>query len=188
MEWIFHNESKDSQPVHYLYKVQDDHPETVQGGHPVGSLGNLAGHKVSILPHPKTRRHHCFLQGRWKNTTYSFRTLPFGLSTATKTFTRIKRPISLHYKNMGITLFLYLDDDLILVESCMQAKIDGMMIVSHLQKLGFILDLNRMQVWTCTGVHSSRSYSITREMKISLPMDKVQAMKAQALRVALLLM
>ena len=39
-----HNESEASQPVHYLFKIQEDHPKTDQGGQLPGSLGSLTGH------------------------------------------------------------------------------------------------------------------------------------------------
>ena len=42
---------------------------------------------------PTASRHHCFLHFQWKGKVYQFRTLPFGLSTAPKTFTRVMKPI-----------------------------------------------------------------------------------------------
>ena len=75
---------------------------------------------------------------------------------------------------MDITLFLYLNDALILIESCMQARIDGQRVSSLLQRLGFVLSLEKYQfrptqVFTQVGVPFD-----TREMTISLPVDMVQ--------------
>ena len=42
---------------------------------------------------PIARRHHCLLCFRWKGKVYWFRTLPFSLSTAPKTFMKVKKPI-----------------------------------------------------------------------------------------------
>ena len=56
-EWddSLHNESEAFTPVQYLYKIQGDHPNADQGGHPPRSLGSLTEHHVSILPHPNSR-------------------------------------------------------------------------------------------------------------------------------------
>ena len=60
------------------------------------------------------RSHYCFLHFRWRGKVYQFRTLPFGPSTAPKTFTRVTKPILHQYQRMGTTVFLYLDDALVL--------------------------------------------------------------------------
>ena len=42
---------KTAEPVHYLHKVQNDHPEADRGGNSSRTMGRLTQHQVSILPH-----------------------------------------------------------------------------------------------------------------------------------------
>ena len=66
---------------------------------------------------PMARRHCCFLCFRWRGKVYQFRTLPFGLSTALKTILMVMKPILLHCQKMGITVFVHMDDALVLTKS-----------------------------------------------------------------------
>ena len=95
---------------------------------------------------PITKRHHCFLCFQWKGKVYQFKTLPFGLSTTPMPFTKVRKPILYLCQKMGITIFLYLDDALLLANSYTQAKEDGQRVVQLLQKLGFVLSLEKCQV------------------------------------------
>ena len=129
--------------------------------------------------------HCCFLHFKWKNIIYQFRTLPFGLPTAPRSFTRVMRPISLHCQKMRIIQFLYLDNVVILAESFSQARVDGERVTSLLQRLGFILSHNRCQAEpTEVFTHLFLRFSIG-EMTISLHRENVQMVKAQASRVVL---
>ena len=54
------NESDTSQPVHYLYEIQDDYPKAAQGGHlPVSWVVSL-GIKSACCHIPIARMHHFF--------------------------------------------------------------------------------------------------------------------------------
>ena len=129
---------------------------------------------------PMHRRHRCFLRFRYKGKVYQFKTLPFGLSTAPKTFTRCTRPILLYCRKLGITLFLYLDDALVLGDTYDQAKTNGRIVAKLLLDLGFVLSLEKCnfeptQVFTHLGVTWN-----TKTMMLSLPQEKVQAIQKQA--------
>ena len=129
---------------------------------------------------PMHHRHRCFLHFRYKGKVYQFKTLPFGLSTALKTFTRCTRPILLYYRKLGIMLFLYLDDALVLGNTYDQAKTNGRIIAKLLLDLSFILSLEKcnfepMQVFMHLGVTWN-----TKTMMLSLPQEKVQAIQKQA--------
>ena len=88
-------------------------------------------------------RHRCFLCFRYKGKVYQFKTLPFSLSTAPKTFTRCTWPILLYCRKLGIMLLLYLDDALALGNTYDQAKTNGGIVAKLLLDLGFILSLEK---------------------------------------------
>ena len=49
--------------------------------------------------------------------TYRFKSLPFGLSTAPRTFTRIVKVVAEHFRRKGVSVFVYLDDWLLTAPS-----------------------------------------------------------------------
>jgi len=69
---------------------------------------------LHIPIHPDHRR---FLAFRYKQVSYRFRALPFGLSTAPRVFTRVTRSILAFLRMKGITVFAYIDDWLIVADS-----------------------------------------------------------------------
>ena len=88
--------------------------------------------------------------------------------------------ILLQYQKVGITLFLHLDNALILADKYAWARTDSQRIVPLLWKLGFVLSLIKgkfkpMQLITYLGLTFN-----TREMTESLPLDKVLAIKSWA--------
>ena len=122
------------------------------------SLGSLAGHQVSMLPHPNSKEAPMFSLLQMENTIYQFRTLPFCLTTVPKTFTRIAKSISLHCQKMAITPFQDLDNGLQLAELHMQAGIDGQRVASLLQKLGCLLSQDKCQLKPTKAFTHLRSY------------------------------
>ena len=129
---------------------------------------------------PMHCRHRCLLRFRYKGKVYQFKTLPFGLSMAPKTFTQCTWPILLYCCKLGIMLLLYLDDVLVLGDTYNQAKTNGRIIAKLLLDLSFILSLEKcnfepMQVFMHLGVMWN-----TKMMMLLLPQEKVQAIQKQA--------
>ena len=58
-----------------------------------------------------------YLRFRWKEKTYQFNCLPFGLSCAPWVFTKITKAATSVLREMGIRLIVYIDDMLIMAES-----------------------------------------------------------------------
>ena len=133
---------------------------------------------------PIARRHQCFLHFHQKGKVYQFKTLPFGVSTAPKNFTRIMKPILHLCQKMGITIFLYLDDVLVLATSHTQAKEEWQRVMQLLQKLEFVLRLVKGQLEPTPEFTYLDLVFNTQNMNLALPWDKVLAIKAQAAKVA----
>ena len=86
---------------------------------------------------------------------------------------------------MGITIFLYLDNALVLASSYTQAKEGRQKVVQLLQKLGFVLSLEKCQLEPTQEFTHLGLVINTQNMTLSLLQDKVLAIKAKAARVAL---
>ena len=93
------------------------------------------------------------------------------------------KPILLQCQKMGVTLFLYLDDALVLANFYTQVKEDGQRVVQLLLKLGFMLILEKCQLEpTQEFTHLGLVFN-TNDRALSQPQDKVLAIKTQAAKV-----
>ena len=61
--------------------------------------------------------HHQYLRFRWLGQAYQFKALPFGLSSAPRVFTKTLAPLVAWLRLMGVQLYPYLNDILLLGES-----------------------------------------------------------------------
>ena len=145
-----------SHPIHYLYKVHDDHHRTNQEGHLPGSLGSHTGHQVTILPHPNSRKIPMFSPIQAEKYYIPVQDLSFQLMNSSRDF----------YKNYKspLTPLLKEGNNSVSVSGCCsysgrtmhQDRTDGWRVASSFQKLAFILNQDKCQF--DTSVHSPRSY------------------------------
>lgn len=76
--------------------------------------------KDAYLTVPVLKTQWKFVRFIWRSTVFQFKCLPFGLSSAPRTFTKLLKPVITFLRKEGIRLIVYLDDILIVGES--QAK------------------------------------------------------------------
>ncbi len=113
----------------------------------------------------------------WRGTTYEWTCLPFGLGTAPKTFTRVAKCIVVECKKLGITIYLYLDDGLILAMTYEKALADTKIVLDLLERAGFLVSWNKCalvpsQQFTFLGLNWN-----TVDMTISVPEDKLEKIR-----------
>ena len=89
---------------------------------------------------PADRR---FLSFQLHGRNYLFRTLPFGLSTAPRVFTRVARVFGAYLRRLGIQIFMYLDDWLIVAESRDLAARDTARVVQEAGNFGWVINLEK---------------------------------------------
>ena len=63
---------------------------------------------------PVIKDNQKFLQFQWQGHTYQFHCLPFGLSCAPRTFTKLMKPVVAILRERGIRMIINLDDILML--------------------------------------------------------------------------
>jgi ribonuclease HI len=85
------------------------------------------------------RRSRPFLGFEHNGKTYRYQRLPFGLSSAPRTFTKVMRPVVRHLREKGLRVFIYLDDICILHQDqeVLEQQLD--MVSELLQQLGFVM-------------------------------------------------
>jgi ribonuclease HI len=96
--------------------------------------------KDAYLTVPIFHEHKKFLQIKWKGVLYQFTCLCFGLASAPWSFTKLLKPVVAFCRKRGIRLIIYLDDILILNESKIGAERDFELVVSILERCGFLIN------------------------------------------------
>ena len=69
------------------------------------------------------RFHRKYLAFQFQGVTYQFDCLPFGLTSAPRVFTKIMKPAIAWLRQLGCQMIRYIDDNLILASSELEAKL-----------------------------------------------------------------
>ena len=85
----------------------------------------------------KLLRFHC------ENIYYEFTCIPFGLSTAPFTFTKLTKPVIAFLRKRGVLCLVYLDDFLILGNSEQKCRKNVKLTVSLLESLGLLVNCEK---------------------------------------------
>jgi hypothetical protein len=99
----------------------------------------------AYLTVPMHQSHRRFLQFTWKEKIYQFTCLPFGLSSAPRTFTKLLKPIVAFLRKKGIRLVIYLDDILIMNSDRDDLCRDVEIVISTLEEAGFIINVQKSE-------------------------------------------
>ena len=99
-----------------------------------------------------------YLRFRVGHEVHQFRSLPFGLSTSPREFTKILQPVVQLLRAHGVRLHAYLDDWLIRADSPQQARHDAYLVANVLQTLGWIVNREKSnfvpsQDFVFLGIH-----------------------------------
>lgn len=139
--------------------------------------------KDAYLTIPIAQTQRPLLRFSWDKEMWEFKVLPFGLSSAPWVFTKVTKPISSVLRRLGIRLILYLDDMLIMSQSQIEASSNLATVMTLLVGLGFIINLKK-SVLSPTQRLDFLGFTLdSQKMTISLPQDKMHAIKKQANRI-----
>lgn len=84
-----------------------------------------------------------FLCFKWEGKFFHFVSMPFGLASAPRAFTKLLRPVVAFLRQRGIRLAIYFDDILILAASREEAKLAVKTVISLLHSLGFVINTEK---------------------------------------------
>ena len=117
-----------------------------------------------------------FLKFQWKEKTYQFTCLPFGLSSAPWVFTKTTRPVVATLRELGLRLVIYIDDILIMAETESLMK-DHIVAVIYL--LGFVIN-HPKSVLTPTQEIEFLGFTVnSTKMELKLPGEKIKKIWAE---------
>ena len=141
-----HSKLKATESVHKTQALQNGDLHSIL---PLLSQGwwatsiDLTDAYLHIPVHAEHRRFLTFmLDGR----KYMFKALPFGLSTAPRVFTRITRVFGAHLRKLGVRIFMYLDDWLILAPTPQIAARDTTRVVREAEALGWLINWEKSEL------------------------------------------
>ena len=131
---------------------------------------------LSVAVHPDCQKYLRFV---WKNQTFQFRALSFGLNIAPRVFTRLLKPVAAFLRKRGARIVIYLDNILIIGSKIEETRRFTEMAMSLLESLGFIINKEK-SIFKPTQVLTFLGFTINSvNMTLNLPHDKVTAIQSQ---------
>lgn len=129
---------------------------------------NLRDAYLHIPIHAEFQRFLRFTINSWH---FQFRSLPFGISTAPRTFTKVLLPVIAHLRERGLRVHHY---HILLLSDNKESFIQhGGILVSTLQSLGWLIN------WEKSSIHPTQRMVFlgaeldTRENTVELPEEKI---------------
>lgn len=123
-----------------------------------------------------------FLRFQFQGTFFQFQAMPFGLSSAPRTLSKLTWPITLFCRHLGIRIIFYLDDSIIMARSRQFLLKHRDLVLSLLNRLDLLVnfsksDLSPSQNFTFLGLQW-----VTLTSQVSLPLEKQTKIQRAASR------
>lgn len=129
--------------------------------------------KHAYLSAPIHNDHQKYLQFRWDHRTWQFRALPFGLSSAPHTFTKLLKPVVSCLRRLGIQFILYLDDMLIIAQAREKVMSHLAIAMEPLCTLSFIVNMKKSVFTPARSIEFLGLILDSSTMSIELPQQKL---------------
>jgi hypothetical protein len=123
---------------------------------------------------PKDRK---YLRFSLENQLFEFNCLPFGLSSAPYTFTKIMKPVTHALRKKGVVCVNYLDDFFIIGETFQECSQSVDLTVSLLTSLGFIINSRKSVLTPSTRCKFLGFLLDTNRLTLELPREKKSKIK-----------
>ena len=132
---------------------------------------------------PIEANHQQYLRFTLEGKNYQFTCLPFGLSCAPRTFTKVLKPVMTLLRSWGVRIIVYIDDMLVLGESQDQASQHLETLLWVLQALGFTINWEKSVVTPTQQIEFLGLVTNSRSMELSLPGEKLRQIRGEALKI-----
>ena len=129
---------------------------------------------LSVPVHPAHRK---YLRFRWQGRVYEYTSLPFGLASAPRAFTKILKPVLATLRQRGIRVIAYLDDLLIIGKTKEEAEAAFSQVKSLLESLGFVINLEKSVAKAVQRIEFLGFIIDSRKMTLELPTAKVAVIR-----------
>ncbi|KAG0776216.1 hypothetical protein G6F22_012731 [Rhizopus arrhizus] len=123
-----------------------------------------------------------YLQFRWKNDTFQFKTLAFGLSLSPMVFTKIVKPLLRWARRKGIRISAYLDDLIITAKTKELSHLHTTQVCQKLTELGFLFKESKSHLVPTQQIDHLGFTIDTTNMSLSIPASKRRDIRREALK------
>ena len=124
-----------------------------------------------------------FLKLHWKDQTYQFNCLLFGLSSAPWVFTKTTRQVVAALREIGLRLIIYIDDILVMAETESLLKDHVTAVVYLLENLGFVVNHPKSELDPSQEIKFLGFTVNSKTMELNLPGEKIKKIRAEASKV-----
>ena len=130
---------------------------------------------------PIHHNHRKFLRFQFKGLMLQYRSLPFGLATGSRLFTKVMKPIIALLRRIGVRLVIYLDDILLLNQSQVGLQKDRDTLLWLLHNLGWLVNWKKSVLIPSQKLEFLGLTINSTEMEITLSETKVAKIKQKCL-------
>ena len=127
-------------------KFKMETPETIRASLHQGEWATSIDFRDAYFHIPIQEQSRKYLRFHFRNRTYQFKALPFGLSTAPLEFTVIAKEVKLMATYKGIRIHQYLDDWLVRARSHQACLQHTQTLVQMCQDLGWMVNLEKSEL------------------------------------------
>ena len=124
--------------------------------------------------------HFQFLRFRVEGKCYQFIYLPFGLSCAPWTFTKVMKPLMTLLRSWGIRIIVYIDDMLVMARTREEAKQHMEVLVFLLEALGFIINQEKSILIPAQELEFLGLSVDSQSLQLKLPSEKIRKIRKEA--------
>ena len=115
----------------------------------------------------------------FKETTYQFKCLPFGLACAPWVFTKTLKPVAAQLRQLGVRLIVYIDDILLLAESKELARDHVIGLAYLLENLGFVVSKSKCVLEPTQTIEFLGFTVCSVQQELSLPSGKIKKIRSE---------
>ncbi len=124
--------------------------------------------------------HTHLLAFMWEGVGYRYKSLPFGVSSAPRLFTKLLRPVMGQLRRQGIRCVIYLDDLLVIASSKEQAERETRIAVELLHALGFLISWKKSILVATQTMEFLGVIIDTVRMELRLSVTKLDGLRTRA--------
>ena len=123
---------------------------------------------------PIHQTHRPYLRFRWGDQVMQYRSLPFGLASGPRLFTKLMKPVVAILRRLGVKLIIYLDDILLMNQSREGLIKDRDSLLYLLHNLGWLINWNKSVLQPTQKLEFLGMEVDSTSMMVSLPRDKIE--------------
>ena len=138
--------------------------------------------KDAYLQIPIHQSHQRYLHFIWEGKHYKFQSLPFGLSSAPRVFTKTLKPVIAWLRQIGLRLIVYLDDMLFMHANKDQLERLAPLICRLFESLGLMVNTQKSQLTPVQQLEFLGFQINSDLMTINLPPEKGRKIQQDAVR------